>query len=60
MKAKGSPKAQTNKTGYMSDEAFAALKKALEAALVFERGKRGNLKVTRIGVPHQRLTHEPR
>lgn len=47
MKAKGSSKAQTNKTNCMSDEAFAVLKSALEAALAFERGKR-RLHVTRI------------
>jgi len=34
----------------MSDEAFAALRKALEAALAFERGKR-RMHVTRIRVP---------
>ena len=39
---------QTNKTNYMSDEAFADLKEAMEAALAFERGERRNLKVTRI------------
>jgi hypothetical protein len=49
MKAKDSPKEQTNKT-YMSDEAFAALRKALEAALAFERGKR-RMHVTRIRTP---------
>lgn len=47
MKAKDSPKAQTNKTAYMSDEAFAALKKAVEEALAFERGKR-RMHITRI------------
>ena len=50
MKAKGSPKAQTNKTNYMTNEAFTALKNALEAALAFERGKR-RLRVTRIRAP---------
>ena len=35
----------------MSDEAFSDLKKALEGALAFERGQRGNLKVRRIQAP---------
>jgi hypothetical protein len=59
MKGKSLPKAQTKQTNQMSDEAFAALKKALEAALAFERGKRGNLKVTRIRVLHRPI-NEPR
>ena len=50
MKARDSPKAQTKKTAYMSDEAFAALRKALEEALAFERGKR-RMHVTRIQAP---------
>jgi hypothetical protein len=50
MKAKGSSKDQTNKTNYMSDDAFAALRKALEEALAFERGKR-RMHVTRIRAP---------
>ena len=44
-------KAQTNKTNYMSDGAFAELKGAMEDALAFERGKRRDLKVTRIQAP---------
>jgi hypothetical protein len=48
MKAKDSPKAQTNKTTYMSDKAFRDLKEALEGALAFERGERRDLNVTRI------------
>jgi hypothetical protein len=60
MRVKEPPQAQMNKTSYMSDEAFAALRKALDAALAFERGKRGNLKVTRIGVSHRKRIHEPR
>jgi hypothetical protein len=59
MKAKRAT-ARTNKTNYMSDEAFSVLKKAFDAAVAFERGKRGNLKVTRIEVPRRRRTHEPR
>lgn len=51
MKAVKTRKAQTNKTNYMSDEAFADLKKAMEDALAFERGGRRDLKVTRIQVP---------
>jgi len=42
---------QTNKANYMSDEAFADLKEAMEDARAFERGKRRNLKVTRIQAP---------
>lgn len=38
MKAKDSSKPLTNKTTYMSEEAFADFKKALETALAFERG----------------------
>ena len=41
---------QTTKTNYMSDEAFADLKEAMEDALAFERGER-DLKVTRIRAP---------
>ena len=42
---------QTNKTNYMSDEAFADLKEAMEGALAYERGERRDLKVTRIQAP---------
>ena len=52
MKAiKKARKAQTNKTNYMSEEAFGDLKEALEDALAFERGQRRGLKVTRIQAP---------
>ena len=44
-------KVQTNKTNYMSDEAFANLKEAMEDALAFECGQRHDLKVTRIQDP---------
>jgi putative transcriptional regulator len=44
-------KVQTNKTNYMGDKAFTELKEAMEDALAFERGKRGDLKVTRIQAP---------
>lgn len=46
--AKRTRKAQTDRATYMSDEAFADLKQALEDALVFERGESRELKVTRI------------
>jgi hypothetical protein len=48
MKLKDSAKAETNKTNYLSDEAFADLKQALEDALTFERGERRGLNITRI------------
>jgi hypothetical protein len=51
MKTGKTRKAQTNKTNYMSDEAFADLKEAMEDALAFERGKRRDLRVTRIQAP---------
>ena len=51
MKTGKTRKAQTNKTNYMSDEAFAELKQAMEDALAFERGERRDLKVTRIQAP---------
>jgi putative transcriptional regulator len=50
MKAAKTRKAQTNKTNYMSDEAFGNLKEAMEGALAFERGERRALKVTRIRI----------
>jgi hypothetical protein len=48
MKKGETRKVPTNKTNYMSDEAFADLREAMEVALAFERGKRRHLKVTRI------------
>ena len=51
MKAGKNRKMQTNKTNYMSEEAFADLKEAMEDAVAFERGKRSDLKVTRIRAP---------
>jgi putative transcriptional regulator len=51
MKVAKTRKAQTNKSNYMSDEAFADLKEAMEGALAFERGRRRNAKVSRIQVP---------
>src|SRR5262245_58642446 len=51
MKKAKTRKVQTNKTNYMNDEAFAELKKAMEDAVAFERGKRRDLKVSRIEAP---------
>jgi putative transcriptional regulator len=51
MKASKTRKRQTNKKNYMSDEAFADVKEAMEDALNFERGKERDLKVTRIRAP---------
>jgi len=48
--AKKNRKIQTNKANYMTDEAFAELKAAMEDALAFERGERRDLKITRIRV----------
>lgn len=53
-------KAQTNKTNYMSDEAFADLKQAMEDAVAFERGKRRDLKVTRVQAPRRPKALSPR
>jgi len=60
MKTAKTRKAQTNKTNYMSDEAFADLKEALGDALAFERGKRRNLKVTRIQAPRPPKAMSPK
>ena len=51
MKATKTPKTKTNKSNYMSADAFADLKEAMEDALAFERGQRRELKVTRIQAP---------
>ena len=59
MKPTRTRKAQTNKTNYMSDEAFGDLKEALEDALAFERGER-NLKVTRIQAPRPPKAMSPK
>ena len=53
-------KVQTNKTNYMSDEAFAGLKEAMEGALAFERGERRELKVTRIPAPRPPKAMSPK
>ena len=49
MKAGKTRKAQTNKTNYMSDDAFADLKDAIDEA--FERGKSRDLEITRLQAP---------
>ena len=53
-------KAQTNKTNYMSDEAFGDLRTAMEDAVAFERGKRRDLKVTRIQAPQPPKAMSPK
>lgn len=46
-----SRKTKTNKSNYMSEQAFAGLKAALEGALAYEQGEGRDLHVTRIRVP---------
>ena len=60
MKRGKTRKVQTNKTNYMSDEAFGDLKNAMESALAFERGKRRDLKMTRIQAPRPPKAMSPR
>src|SRR5262245_57509647 len=60
MKAPRRRKAQTNKSNYMSDEAFSDLKVALEDALAFEKGQRTNLKVKRILAPRPPKAMSPK
>ena len=60
MKATRTRKVQTNKTNYMSDEAFANLKKAMEDSVAFERGERRDLKVTRIQAPRPPKAMSPK
>lgn len=51
-------KVQTNKTNYLSDDAFADLKEALEGALAYEQGAREDLNVSRIQArAHVRQCH---
>ncbi len=45
------PKDRVDRTTYMSDEAFADFKEALEEALAFERGEQRNLRVSGIRAP---------
>jgi putative transcriptional regulator len=60
MKTGKTRKLQTNKTNYMSDEAFADLKEAMEDAVAFERGKRRDLRVTRIQAPRPPKAMSPK
>ena len=60
MKTAKTRKVQTNKTNYMSDEAFADLKEAMEDALGFERGRHRDLKVTRIQPPRPPKAMSPK
>ena len=60
MKTGKTRKVQTNKANYMSDDAFADLKDAMKDALAFERGKRRDLKVTRIQAPRPPKAMSPR
>jgi hypothetical protein len=46
-----SPKDQTRKANYLTHEAFADLKQALDDALAFERRERRDLNVTRVEAP---------
>ena len=52
-------KVQTNKTNYMTDEAFADLKEAMEDAVAFEHGRRRDLKVTRVQAPRRPKAMSP-
>ena len=61
MKTTKTRKVQTNKANYMSDEAFADLKEAMEGVLAFERGeRRRDLKVTRIQAPRPPKAMSPK
>ena len=60
MKSGKAPKGQTTKTNYMSDEAFADLKEAMKDALAFERGRRGDLKISRIQAPRPPKAMSPK
>jgi putative transcriptional regulator len=51
VKAAKKRRVQTNKANYMTDEAFAELKAAMEDALAFERGAGRDLKIIRIRAP---------
>src|SRR5258705_12914285 len=57
---KSTRKLQGKKTEYVSDEAFADLKEALEEALAYERGERRDLKVTRIQSPRPPKAMSPK
>ena len=60
MKTAKIQKTQTNKKNYMSDEAFADLKEAMEDSIAFEQGKRRDLKITRIRLPQAPKTMSSR
>ena len=60
MKTGKTRKVQTNKTNYMTNEALADLKSAMEDALGFQRGKRRDLKVTRVQAPRPPKALSPR
>jgi DNA-binding transcriptional regulator YiaG len=60
MKATRTRKAQTNKTNYMSDDAFGDLKEAMEGALAFERGERRDFKSNRIQAPRAPKAMSPK
>jgi putative transcriptional regulator len=60
MKATRTRKIQINKANYMSNEAFADLKEAMEGALAYERGHRRDLKVTRIQAPRPPKAMSPK
>jgi putative transcriptional regulator len=53
-------KVQTNKTNYMSDDAFADLKEALEDALTYEQGGSRDLHVSRIHAPRRPKALSPK
>jgi putative transcriptional regulator len=55
-----SQKNQTNKSNYMSDEAFAGLKAALEGALAYEHGETRDLRVSRIRAPRPPKAMSPK
>jgi hypothetical protein len=59
VKVKGYSKERKDKAKYMSDEAFAALRRALEEAVAFEQGKR-QMNVIRIPATRLKPNHEPR
>lgn len=58
--AKRTQNVQRDKTNYVSDEAFADLKRAFEDALAYERGNRRDLNVTRIQAPRPPNTRSPK
>lgn len=59
MKNSGTSNVQSDKRNCINDEPFADLKEATEDALALERGKRGDLKDTRIQGPRPPKTLSP-